>query len=450
MNERKIELEEVKGVSLWLDAWRRLKKNKMAIFGAIVVLILAIVSFFAYQIAPYPYEEINMPHQFEKPNFYNFPFVLKIHKNDLKHTLEFMDYLIKSDDPISMYIKTNYKEINDYLNSSKSLIESHRKYDKVKVPEKKIKNKIDKEFSDLINKYLISDINFYNFIVSNIGKKDFYLYKFNEKRQIENLSYKFRRLKNKFGNNLNSFSIKKLNRTILEDIYPEYISMGTFLGTDALGRDLLSRIIYGGRVSLAVGIITAFISFVIGVIYGAISGFAGGKVDNVMMRIVDIFYGLPYMFIVILLMVVFGRNYIMLFIGIAIVSWMGIARITRGQIISLKNNEYIEAAKTIGASKFRIITRHLIPNALGPIIVYITLTIPQVMLSEAFLSFLGLGVQPPQTSWGLLANEGAKSIANYSYLIIYPGIVLTICLFSLNFLGEGLRDALDPSLKNKI
>jgi oligopeptide transport system permease protein len=156
------------------------------------------------------------------------------------------------------------------------------------------------------------------------------------------------------------------------------------------------------------------------------------------------------MFIVILLMVIFGRNYIMLFIGIAIVSWMGIARITRGQIISLKNNEYIEAAKTIGASKLRIILRHLIPNALGPIIVYITLTIPQVMLSEAFLSFLGLGVQPPMTSWGLLANEGAKAISNYSYLIIYPGLVLTICLFSLNFLGEGLRDALDPSLKNKI
>ncbi|MCX8057933.1 MAG: ABC transporter permease [Spirochaetes bacterium] len=450
MTERKIELEEVKGVSLWLDAWRRLKKNKMAVFGAIVVIILALISLFAYQIAPYPYEEINMPHQFEKPNFYNFPFVTKIHKNDLKHTLEFMDYIYKSDDPISSYIKTNYKEIEQYIISSLPLIEKYRKYDKIKIPEKKIKNKINAEFSYLLNKYILKDKNFYNFIVSNIGKKDFYLYKFNEKRLIEDLSYKFRRLNKKYEKNLTFFAIQKLNRTILEDIYPEYISMGTFLGTDALGRDLLSRIIYGGRVSLTVGVVTAFISFVIGVIYGAISGFAGGKIDNLMMRIVDIFYGLPYMFIVILLMVIFGRNYMMLFIGIAIVSWMGIARITRGQIISLKNNEYIEAAKTIGASKFRIITRHLIPNALGPIIVYITLTIPQVMLSEAFLSFLGLGVQPPQTSWGLLANEGAKAISNYAYLIIYPGIVLTICLFSLNFLGEGLRDALDPSLKNKI
>jgi|YNPMSStandDraft_1061717.scaffolds.fasta_scaffold00244_19 oligopeptide transport system permease protein len=450
MDGRKIELEEVKGVSLWLDAWRRLKKNKMAILGAIVVIILGLISLFAYKIAPYPYEEINMPHQFEKPNFNNFPFVLKIDKNDMKHTLQFIDYLIKSDDPISIFIKTNYREINDYLLSSKDLIEKYRKYDIVRIPEKKIKDKIDKEFSSLINKYIINDINFYKFIVKNIGKEDFYIYKFNEKRKVEELSYKFRRLNSKYSSKLTTFTIKKLNRTILEDIYPEFISMGTFLGTDALGRDLLSRIIYGGRVSLTVGIITAFISFVIGVIYGAISGFAGGKVDNLMMRIVDIFYGLPYMFIVILLMVIFGRNYIMLFIGIAIVSWMGIARITRGQIISLKNNEYIEAAKTIGASKLRIILRHLIPNALGPIIVYITLTIPQVMLSEAFLSFLGLGVQPPMTSWGLLANEGAKAISNYSYLIIYPGLVLTICLFSLNFLGEGLRDALDPSLKNKI
>jgi len=298
MTRTMIDTEEIKGVSLWADAFRRLLKNKLAVFGAIIIIFFTLVAIFADLIAPYPYDYINFEsnEQFAKP-------------------------------------------------SSK---------------------------------------------------------------------------------------------------YP--------FGTDEQGRDMFSRVIYGSRISLSVGIVTALVALIIGVTYGAISGFAPSKVDELMMRIVDILYGIPYMFFVILLMVAFGRKDYMLFIGIGAVSWMTIARITRGQILTLRNNEYIEAAKSIGVSKGRLIFRHLIPNAIGPIIVYLTLTIPSIMLQEAFLSFLGLGIQPPKASWGSLATFGGTlgAIQNYPHLIIFPGLALALTLFGMNAFGEGLRDALDPSLKNRI
>ena len=217
-----------------------------------------------------------------------------------------------------------------------------------------------------------------------------------------------------------------------------------WLGTDYLGRDLFTRILYGGRISLMVGFAATAVSLLVGVLYGATAGFLGGRVDSVMMRIVDILYALPFTIFVIILMVFFGRNIILLFMAIGAVEWLTMARIVRGQVLSLKEKEFIEAALAMGLSKFRILTRHLIPNALGPIIVYTTLTIPNVMLLEAFLSFLGLGVQPPMSSWGLLIHDGAEQMENYPWLLIYPSIALSATLFSLNFLGDGLRDALDP------
>jgi len=216
-----------------------------------------------------------------------------------------------------------------------------------------------------------------------------------------------------------------------------------WLGTDQLGRDLLVRLLVGGRISIGVGLCATFVALTIGVVYGAVAGFFGGKIDSLMMRIVDIMYALPFTIFVILLMVFFGRDIWLLFLAIGAVEWLTMARIVRGQIMSLKKMEFIEAARSIGLGIRRIIFRHMIPNILGPIIVYTTLTIPAVMLLEAFLSFLGLGVQPPLSSWGVLIKDGAEKMEEYPWLLMFPGVVFSLTLFSLNFLGDGLRDALD-------
>lgn len=216
-----------------------------------------------------------------------------------------------------------------------------------------------------------------------------------------------------------------------------------WLGTDIFGRDVLTQIMYGGRISLAVGFIATAVALLIGVTWGAVAGYAGGRLDAVMMRLVDILYALPFMIFIVLLMVVFGRNILLLFLAIGAVEWLTMARIMRSQVQSLRQQEFVEAAVSVGLSPAAIIRKHIVPNALGPIIVYTTLTIPSVMLLEAFLSFLGLGIQPPATSWGLLISYGAETMEEYPWLLIFPGCALTLTLFSLNFLGDGLRDALD-------
>jgi oligopeptide transport system permease protein len=264
-----------------------------------------------------------------------------------------------------------------------------------------------------------------------------------------------------------TYDLIPTDRSLVKAMPP---SLQHLMGTDDAGRDLLARVLQGGRISLMVGVISTMVSLIVGVSYGAIAGYLGGRVDNIMMRIVDILYSIPYILIVIVLLSVFGgpstpewiqwlstrlggagnqglSQIFLLFFALGLVSWLTMARVVRGQILSLKNQEFVMAAKATGVSTTGIIFRHLIPNALGPVIVYATLTVPSVMLTEAFLSYLGLGVQAPFASWGSLASDGVKNIAIFPWQLLFPGLTMAITLFSLNFLGDGLRDALDPQTR---
>jgi len=243
------------------------------------------------------------------------------------------------------------------------------------------------------------------------------------------------------GPHLSPFAYDEINKA---DVWIGPLQHGHLLGTDALGRDLLVRLLMGLRVSLAIGLVATLVSLSIGVSWGAVAGFAGGRTDEAMMRFVDVLYSLPFIFFVILLMVTFGSNIVLIFVAIGAVEWLTMSRIVRGQTLALKQKEFVEAARAAGLSRGGIIVRHIVPNLLGPVVVYVTLTIPAVILAESFLSFLGLGVQPPMASLGTLIAGGASDMELAPWLLIFPSLVMVAALMSFNFIGDGLRDALDP------
>jgi oligopeptide transport system permease protein len=228
------------------------------------------------------------------------------------------------------------------------------------------------------------------------------------------------------------------------DVWDAPLVAGHLLGTDSLGRDLLARLLIGLRVSLAIGVVATAVSLIIGVAWGATAGFLGGVVDEVMMRFVDVLYSLPFIFFVILLMVTFGRNFVLMFVAIGAVEWLTMSRIVRGQTLSLRQKEFIEAARAAGLSSRAIIVRHIVPNLLGPVVVYVTLTIPAVILAESFLSFLGMGVQEPLTSLGTLISDGARDMDLAPWVLVFPSVIMVVTLMCFNFIGDGLRDAIDP------
>jgi oligopeptide transport system permease protein len=243
------------------------------------------------------------------------------------------------------------------------------------------------------------------------------------------------------GPHLTPYAYDEVNKT---DVWIGPLQHGHLIGTDALGRDLLARLLMGLRVSLAIGLVATFVSLVIGVAWGAVAGFVGGRLDEVMMRFVDVLYSLPFIFFVILLMVTFGSNFILIFVAIGAVEWLTMSRIVRGQTLTLKHKEFVEAARAAGLSQRAIIVRHIVPNLLGPVVVYVTLTIPAVILAESFLSFLGLGVQPPMASLGTLISTGAQDMELAPWLLVFPSLVMVVTLMCFNFIGDGLRDAIDP------
>lgn len=354
------------------DAWRRLKKNKIAMISLVIVFLIGLIAIFGPMLSKYDYDEQHL-------DFASLSYILPINKiND------------------NNYVHVA-KGLRIYKTSAKGEILAF----------------IDPKEEDMVNKNKIYEID---------GEK-----------VILDFSQKPVKLMNEDG--------------YVYVIYESVLNKTFRLGTDKLGRDLLVRLMYGARISLSVALIATLVNCIIGILYGGIAGYLGGWIDNLMIRIVDVISAVPMMLYIILLMVVIGPGLKTIIIAMGVVFWIGTARLVRGQILSLRSQEYVMAAKTIGVSDFRILTRHLFPNAMGPIMVSLTFMIPDAIFTEAFLSFIGLGIPAPKASWGTLCENALEGLHTYPYQLLFPAAAISLTILAFNLLGDGLRDALDPRLR---
>ncbi len=511
----------VVGNSLTKDAWKRLRKNRMAVVGMVIVIVYAILSAIAPILPLHSYDEIILDHQNLGPSFNKSAgeLMMENKKKDLFFKAWKDGSLVVTEQQsalVKQWIDENKTNTvwNFCVEEGERQIEAgtFSWSDKDQKSLDKLAKKIDEDIFVSIKKVKIDDtdliklnsIEIAKIYANIIGISDVNLifdqansemnaFVFNTieinpdvkknlsdtekatliQKKIDKLGPKY--YEEKISENLYGKVKAQLLRDITKELENES-EAGTLelpfkgtreidgltvdvktskvnarhylLGTDYSGRDLLSRIIYGGQISIMIGIVGTLFSVLIGIVLGALAGYLGGKTDYIIMRIVDVMYGLPYMLIVIITMAIFGRSIFNLFIALGLVSWLTIARMVRGQIMSLKNSEYVEAARSMGAKTWRIIFKHMIPNSLSIIIVYSTLRIPSFIMQESFLSFLGLGVQAPMASWGSLISNGVSSMTIYPWRLLFPSIAMTLFLFAMNFFGDGLRDAFDPQSKN--
>ncbi len=516
----------VVGNSLSKDAWRRLKKNKMAVLGMIIVIVYSLLAASAMFLPIYPYDQIILDHQHLRPSYTKTA-------GDLMMETKLEDLYFKAWRAGTLIVTEEQSlQIKDWIAENETnkvwnfcLKEGERQREAgtftFSTAEQKsidrLKDKIESEFLIDVEKMYYTDLatgktynlkkmeyeqliaiyaeyldvdaqviadqteqEIRNQVLNTVkaatadlsdeeyaanlelelqamGQKGFdALGKTNLLGKIKTAITRSleRDLKKEIADGLAQFPIDReieVNDRLTAHITATKMhERRYYLGTDYSGRDMLSRIIYGGQVSIAIGLVGTITSVLIGIVLGAIAGYAGGKIDFFLMRIVDIMYGLPYMLLVIIFMAIFGRNIMNLFVALAMVSWLTVARMVRGQVMSLKNSEYVEAARSMGASTWRIIFRHMVPNSLSVIIVYSTLRVPAFIMQESFLSFLGLGVQAPYASWGSLVGDAVNGMTLYPWKLIFPAIAMTIFLFAMNFFGDGLRDAFDPQSKNQL
>lgn len=409
ITEKEKEFEEFRpSLTYWQDAWRRLKKNKMSLIGLVGIILIILFGI----IGPYL---TSMSYSDQINDFKNLGPRLNIYE------IAPDTYITISADYYMFLIEKNGNLIErlDEIKISGSVVSDEARTDMTKVLSPTEQRKVNEEARKTLKKAYM--YNGEEIILDYSGRVD---------KDLEHeyvITYK---------NNTITTRVKN----VMNKRYP--------FGADNLGRDVLTRVMYGARISLTVAFVASLVNFIIGVTYGAVSGYEGGRVDNIMMRIVDIINSVPLVLIIILLMVLVGNQGLWTIImAIGLVYWVGMARLVRGQILALKEQEFVMAAIALGVSRKNIIVRHLIPNAMGPIIISMTMMIPSAVFTEAFMSFIGLGVSAPQASWGTLANNALSGILSYPYQLFFPAMAIAITMLAFNFLGDGLRDALDPRLR---